>query len=54
MTGSNAVSDDIQPVSGTVQFSTGSNQRMIRLEIQPDAIPEDDEVTTMIILTSFL
>ena len=52
MTGSNPVSDDIQPVSGTVQFSTGSDQRMIRLEIQPDTIPEDDEVTTMIIITS--
>lgn len=49
ITGSDVVSDDIQPTSGAVQFSTGSDQRMIQLEIQPDSIPEDDEVTTITI-----
>ena len=49
ITGSDIVSDDIQPTSGSVRFSTGSNERMIQLEIQSDSIPEDDEVTTVII-----
>ena len=49
ITGSDIVSDDIQPTSGSVRFSTGSDERMIQLEIQSDSIPEDDEVTTVII-----
>ena len=48
ITGLDVVSDDIQPTSGSVRFSTGSNERMIQLEIQSDSIPEDDEVTVII------
>lgn len=40
-------SDDIRPTSGLIQFSTGSNQRTILLEIQSDNVPEDDEVNSI-------
>ena len=42
--GLGAISDDIQPTFGLIQFITGTTQRTVTLEIQPDSLPEDNEV----------
>jgi len=45
--------EDILPISGSVQFITGMRERTITLEIQPDNLPEDDEVNYTVILGTF-